>query len=363
MKSRTDNVVITLSVGLALNILLGTVKLVAGILSRSSSVTSDGVNNLSDAAVSVVTIVATCLAARGADHKHPHGHGRYEYIATMLLGAVIIAVGAEVFTSGIKHAIAPQPVAADALMFSALGASIAVKAFMAVLYLVHGRRAGSDTMKAAAIDSVSDVAVTSVVLVCAIIEHFTSVMIDGYVSIAVAVVILVMGLRIVKQTVSRLLGERPDPKLFGDVENIILSHPEVLSVHDIVINDYGAANKTAEADAVFDAKMKFVDVHRICDAIEREVRDGTGVRLSLHADPLERGNKKLNALREEIEKTLAPFDAAAHDIEICDGEKTVRLDIAVKSDKTPTAEIIEIVRAQVKQSYADCEVKIDVDYV
>ncbi len=361
--TRTRNAVVTLAVGLALNISLGVLKFVAGLLAGSNSVTSDGINNLSDAAVSVVTIISTVLAGRSADHDHPYGHGRYEYIATLLLGAVIIAVGAEVLFGGIERSISPEPVEHSALMFAALGVSIAVKLIMAVMYVVRGRAARSDTMRAAAVDSFSDAAVTTAVLICAMIEMYTGFIIDGYASIAVSVVILVMGLRIVKRTVSRLLGERPDAALFAEVTRIITSCPLVISVHDLMINDYGETYKTAEADAVFDSRLPFTEVHGACDAIEREVREVTGVRLCLHADPLQSDDERLAALRERVDGAVAAFGATAHDIEIHDDENTVTLDIAVTSDKCPTDEMIGIVSATVRAMLPSFTVNVGIDHV
>ena len=241
--SRTKTALVTLAIGLALNIALGAAKLVTGVLADSTAVTSDALNNLSDAAVSVVTIIATALAARAADHEHPFGHGRYEYIATFILGAVIVAVGAEVFSSGLKRAITPVEVDMNVAVWATLAAAIAVKSGMAVFYRVYGKRIGSDAIKAAAVDSVSDAGVTSAVLICAVVEKFTGAHIDGYASMAVAAVIIVFAVRILKSTVSRLLGERPDPKLHAEVKDIITSDPRVLSVHDLIINDYGAAKR------------------------------------------------------------------------------------------------------------------------
>lgn len=361
--SRTKGAVATLAVGLALNIALGAFKLVAGVLAKSNSVTSDGVNNLSDAAVSLVTMIATVLAARSADHDHPYGHGRYEYIATLLLGAVIIAVGAEVAIGGVKRCVSPEPVQTTTVTFVALGVSIAVKLAMGAMYTVRGRFAGSDTMRAAAVDSFSDVAVTTAVLVCAVIERSTGLGIDGYASVAVSVVILVMGLRIVRRTVSRLLGERPDDKLFAEITRIIRDCPLVLSVHDLMINDYGEMCKTAEADAVFDSRLKFTDVHKACDGIERAVREATGVRLCLHADPLCDDDERLAALRERIDCAVAAFGATAHDIEIHDEDCSVTLDIAVPDDRCPTEAVVGIVEATVRAMLPSFTVTVGIDRV
>ena len=360
MQQRTKNAVVTFAIGLALNILLGVGKLVAGVLSRSASVSSDALNNISDAAVALVTVVATALSARGADHDHPFGHGRYEYIATFVVGAGILAVGAEVLSSGIKRIITPVTVNFGVIVWVTMGASVAVKAFMAALYLIRAR--GNDTLKAAAMDSISDVAVTTVVLSCAIAEKYTGAHIDGYAAVAVAVVIVVFAIKILKTTISRLLGERPDRALYDTVRDIILSFDKVASVHDIVINDYGAANKIAEADAEFPGDMSFVEVHAICDRIERAVYEKTGIRLSVHADPIIDGDERLNELRRRVREVLDSYGATAHEISIDDDNKIVELDIRMPLAHSPVEEITAQVKASIT-AVLQYSVNIHVDYI
>lgn len=362
MKTRDKTALVTLIVGLALNIALGTFKLVAGILSNSRAVSSDAINNLSDAAVSVVTIVAIALSARAADHDHPYGHGRYEYVATFILGAVIVAVGAELLIDGIKRVIAPEPVILDILVFVSLGTSVAVKAFMAVFYFARAKVTGVETIKAAGVDSVSDAVVTSVVLACAVAELKTGAHIDGYVSIAVAVVILVFAVRILKGVINRMLGTRPDPELTERINNIISSDGAVLSMHDLVINDYGANNKIAEVDVVLPAEMSFVEVHGVCDRLEHKAKGETGVKLCVHADPFVSDDARLAALSENIEKTLSSFSATAHDIKIDDDGQTVSLDIKLDGDGAPEAEIRGLVEALVRGELGYSTV-IEFDYI
>ncbi|MDE7164893.1 MAG: cation diffusion facilitator family transporter [Clostridiales bacterium] len=364
MEKRTKNAVVTLAVGLALNILLGVTKLVAGILSRSASVASDALNNISDAAVSIVTIIATALAARRADHDHPFGHGRYEYIATFVVGAGILAVGVEAFISGIERIIEPVTMNIGVIVWVTLVGSIAVKGFMAVLYFTRAKMsvAGGDTLKAAAVDSVSDAAVTAVVLCCMIAELYTGAHIDGYASVAVAVVIVVFAVKILKTTISRLLGERPDSELYDTVRNIILSFDNVVSVHDLIINDYGAATKIAEADAEFPSSMSFVEVHSVCDGIEREVYDQTGIRLCIHADPIIDSDERLMVLRKRVSEILGAYGATAHDISINDDKSCVELDIHLPLDKSPEAEITAQVKASIV-AYLPYDVCVNVDYI
>ena len=156
MNERTKQAMITLIIGLILNIALGAAKLIAGILSDSTAVSSDALNNLSDAAVSVVTIIATALSARAADREHPYGHGRYEYISTFILGAVIVAVGVEVLRGGIERAIRPETVNFGTAVWATLGVAIGVKAVMTAFYALRGKKTKSETIRAAALDSASD---------------------------------------------------------------------------------------------------------------------------------------------------------------------------------------------------------------
>lgn len=361
VQKRNKSALVTLIVGLVLNISLGAAKFVIGRLSESVSVTSDALNNLSDAAVSVVTVIAVALSARAADHDHPYGHGRYEYIAAFVLGAVVAVVGIEVLSGGIKRAISPAEPEFGTAVWITLGVSVGVKAFMAAFYTVRGKAENSDAVKAAAVDSFSDAVVTTIVLVCAVIERYTGAHIDGYVSIAVALFILLLAARILKSVINRLLGARPDQSLFDAVNDIVTARPEVISAHDLVVNDYGANNKIAEIDAVFPADMSFVEVHAACDAMEKEAFAKLGVRLSVHADPLITDDARLVEIRNNVDAAIKSLDASAHDTEIDDGARIVRLDIGV-GGKTPLEELKAIVEAEIKKT-VDYAVEINIDYI
>lgn len=363
MKKSLKNAVVTLAVGLALNIILGVSKLVVGVLSESVSVASDAVNNLSDSAVSVVTIVAVWLSSRAADHDHPFGHGRYEYIAAFVLGAVIAAVAVELFISGVKRIVTPVDIDANAAMWATLGGSVAIKSFMTVFYRVRSRSgSGSDVIRAASVDSFSDAIVTALVLACMLAERFTGVHIDGYASLAVSVFILVTAIKIIKTMVSRLLGERPDPELDSRITEIITGRADVVSAHDLAINDYGPAHKIAEVDVVFPAKMSFVDVHTACDALEREVFAKTGVRLCVHADPDIADDERLCEISSAVGEALAAFGATAHDISVDDEARCVRLDVLLPGDNAPRTEIVGLVTARVR-AVLDYSVEVDIDYI
>lgn len=363
MEKRTKSAVITLVIGLTLNIALGVSKLVTGMLTHASAITADALNNLSDSAVSIVTIAATALAARAADREHPFGHGRYEYIATFILGAMIVVVGIEALTSGIRRIITPVVVDYSAVLWSVLGVSIAVKAAMSVFYRLRGAKLKSDAIKAAATDSLADVIVTSTVLVCAVIESTTSVNLDGYVTLAVAVFIIVLALKILKNTIDMLLGKRPDEALSAQIYGILTGCAEIVSVHDLVINDYGVGNKIATVDAVLPSNLEFVRVHEICDTLEREVHKSVGVKLTIHADPLIENNEELSAVNARIAEVLQPLGLVCHDVYIDHENNAISFDICVDREVPIGAdELIQRVKDSVAAA-SDFAVSIHLDYI
>lgn len=362
LEKRIKNAIITLAVGLALNILLGAAKLAVGIVSRSAAVSSDALNNISDAAVSIVAIVATWLSSRGADHEHPFGHGRYEYLAAFVLGAVIVAVGAEAFIGGVERIIEPTDVEYGAAVWATLGSAVAVKSGMAVFYGARYKKNGSQTVKAAAFDSLSDAAVTTVVLVCAVVQKFTGAYVDGYATVAVAVCILIAAFRMIRSTVDRLLGARPDAELTARVNDIVLASPQVVSVHDLIINDYGATYKIAEIDAVFPSEMSFTDVHAACDGIERRVKEETGVRLCVHADPLSTDDSRVIEITDRINSALAVYGVSVHDVTVDDERQTVSFDVRISDKSAPQSEITAQAEAQAR-AVVPYSVEINVDRI
>lgn len=362
MSEKTKNALVTLSVGLLLNISLGVAKLVVGLIAGSMSVTSDGVNNLSDAAVSIVSIIAVALSNRAADRDHPYGHGRYEYIATFVLGAVIVAVGVEVFRGGVERAITPSPVDMSVAVIATLITSVVVKAAMGVFYCLRAKRGSADTVRAAAVDSFSDCVVTTAVLVCAVIEKYCGVTIDGYASIGIAVVILVFAVKILRDVINRLLGSRPDKELVSMVYETLNGSSVATNVHDLVINDYGENNMIAEVDLVFPAELAFVDVHAECDRLEREVLEKTGVKLSIHADPLVTTDERVKNIEERVKTAISGFGATAHEIGIDDCKSRITLGLGLGECSIPIDELKGIVEAEVR-SVCDYSVEIHVDYL
>ena len=288
------------AVGIALNLLLSAGKLFAGLMTGSISITADAFNNLSDAGSSVVTLVGFKLAGQKADDGHPFGHGRMEYLAGLLVSLMILLVGVELGRSSIGKILHPEAVDFSLVSTGILAASILVKLWMGQFNRGLGRKIGSAAMAATAADSLSDAVATAAVLAGTLVNRFAHVNIDGWVGLAVAVFILRSGWGAAKDTINPLLGESPDPELVKQLRDLVLSHPQVVGMHDLIIHDYGPGRRLCSFHAEVPQDADILDAHDAIDHIEREIKEKFGIETTVHMDPIATADEKINQLRRQV---------------------------------------------------------------
>ena len=288
------------AVGIVLNLLLSAGKLFAGLMTGSISITADAFNNLSDAGSSVVTLVGFKLAGQKADDGHPFGHGRMEYLAGLLVSLMILLVGVELGRSSIGKILRPEEVAFSLASTAILAASILVKLWMGYFNRGLGRKIGSAAMAATAADSLSDAVATAAVLAGTLVNRFAHVNIDGWVGLAVAVFILRSGWGAARDTINPLLGESPDPELVKQLRELVLSHPQVVGMHDLIIHDYGPGRRLCSFHAEVPQDADILDAHDAIDHIEREIKEKFGIETTVHMDPIATADEKVNQLRRQV---------------------------------------------------------------
>ena len=288
------------AVGIVLNLLLSAGKLFAGLMTGSISITADAFNNLSDAGSSVVTLVGFKLAGQKADDGHPFGHGRMEYLAGLLVSLMILLVGVELGRSSIGKILHPEAVDFSLVSTGILAASILVKLWMGQFNRGLGRKIGSAAMAATAADSLSDAVATAAVLAGTLVNRFAHVNIDGWVGLAVAVFILRSGWGAAKDTINPLLGESPDPELVKQLRELVLSHPQVVGMHDLIIHDYGPGRRLCSFHAEVPQDADILDAHDAIDHIEREIKEKFGIETTVHMDPIATADEKINQLRRQV---------------------------------------------------------------
>lgn len=355
-------------VGIACNVLLCAAKLTVGTLSGSVSITADAVNNLSDAAGSVVTLIGFQMASKPADREHPYGHDRMEYLSGLVVAALILLIGAELVKSSVQKILHPEAVEFSGVMVAVLLASIAVKLGMALFNRDLGRLIGSTALAATAADSRNDVLATAAVLASCLVGHFTSLMPDGWMGLAVALFILWSGVQIARDTINPLLGAAPDTQLVRQLSQTITAHPDVLGIHDLMVHDYGPGRRFASVHVEMDASTDVLHAHEVIDGIERTVKKELNIDLVIHYDPIVTDDAELSALHERIEQAIRGYDAhlSVHDFRMVRGKQhtNVIFDMVVPEDlQADTPNLRRLVNATLQQAGAqyfavitfDCE--------
>lgn len=344
--------------GIVCNALLFLGKLITGWLAGSLSIMADAVNNLSDAASSVVTLLGFRLAQRPADKDHPYGHARYEYLSGLAVAVLILVIGVELVKSAVTKIFHPEPAVISVVTVGILIASIAIKLWMSGFFASLGKRIRSTTLRASSVDSRNDVLATSAVLVSCLIQYFFNVNLDGYVGLAVALFILWSGVNIAKETISPLLGKQADPALVEKLTEMMLSHDKILGIHDLLIHDYGPGQCFASVHAELDDQEDPVACHDVIDHIERQAYEELNVHMVIHFDPVAVGDAQREEMRETVEEIIHSLNSqlSMHDFRLVRdiGETKLMFDLAVPYDMDSSREqlkreIDEALRSRGKQ--------------
>lgn len=308
-------------VGIVCNALLCLGKLLVGALSGSVSITADAVNNLSDAASSVVTLVGFKLASKPADDDHPYGHNRIEYLAGLSVAALIVVIGVELIKTSVDKILHPTGVEFSAAVAVVLLLSIVCKLCLAVFNRTLGRAIGSTALQAAATDSRNDVISTAAVLLSCIIGRFTNLPIDGWIGLLVALFILWSGVGIAKETINPLLGQAPDEELVHALAADIRSYEPVLGIHDLIVHDYGPGRRFASVHAEIDAQFDVLAAHECIDEIERAVKKSRNIELVIHYDPIVTNDEELNRMKQRVQSVILEIDPrlSLHDFRMVRG--------------------------------------------
>ena len=308
-------------VGIIVNILLSAGKYAIGVMSKSVSITADAINNLADAASCIVTLVSFKMAARKPDKEHPFGHGRIEYIAALAVGFLVELMGYELIKSSIDKIKNPEDVVFSIPAVAVLGISILGKVWLFIFNRTLGKKIQSPAMLAVAKDSLSDTTATFVAAISLIVSIFTDFPIDGYLGIVVSIFILSSGFGILKESVSILLGTPPEKETVDKLISYILSHEEVMGIHDLVIHSYGASRIFASIHAEVSADVDILSAHDTIDNIEKEVKNRFGIELVIHMDPIENNNENVSQLKEITTRVVLSIseELSLHDFRIVVG--------------------------------------------
>lgn len=303
---------ITGIIGIGTNLGLAVAKLLLGQAINSMSILADGLNNLSDVGSSVVTLVGFKMAEKPADKKHPYGHARSEYLASLIVSVMILLIGGELLKTSFFKILKPEPTTFSMIAMGILVFSMAVKFCLMKFNIKMGKKIHSKTLIATAEDSRNDILATGVALVAGMVEYFGNFSIDGIAGVILSCFILYSGISLAKDTVSPILGEGGSATLRKEVVDYILEHENVLGCHDLMIHDYGPYKRYASIHLEMDYTMDVMEGHEIIDRIEKEVKQKFDLELLIHHDPVITDDLEVVEMKDLIETLLSVRDKRIH---------------------------------------------------
>lgn len=308
-------------VGIGLNFLLFAGKFFAGRITNSIAITADAFNNLSDAGSSFVSLIGFKLAGQKPDPSHPFGHGRIEYLSGLVIAGAILIMGVELVKTSFDKILHPVPVEFSVLSTIILSVSIAVKLYMAYYNKSIGKRLNSAAMKATAADSLSDCAATGAVFAATLISKGTGINIDGYCGILVGLFVFYTGISAAKETLDPLLGQSPDPDFVREIEAIVMSHSDILGIHDLIVHDYGPGRRMVTLHAEVPATGNIIELHDLVDNIEHDLVRELNCHAVIHMDPVSIDDEETMSLKALSLSTVKSIDSSfsLHDFRIVKG--------------------------------------------
>lgn len=364
MENRVGIIMKTSIVGIVGNIILALFKVIIGTITNSISVLLDGVNNFADAGSSLITIVGTALAGKNADKKHPFGYGRLEYLSSLIIAGLILYAGISSLVESVKGIITPEVSEYSTVALIVIAVAIVVKLSLALYTQMQGKKAKSDSLVASGKEAILDVVVSLSTLVAAFIFIKTGIALEAYLATIISLIIIKAGIDVLKETISRIIGEPAEVDLYLSIKKTIAEFDKVNGAYDLVLNNYGPEIYTAsvhvDVDETMNAKEMDVLSRQITDAIiEKYGVTITAVGFYAHnvldenAKALEENIKKL-ALAQEYVKGL-------HGFYVNEEQKKISFDLVVSFDAKNRREVFENALSLVRESYPEYTIKSAMD--
>lgn len=354
--------------GIVCNLLLFVLKFIVGYAASSIAVISDAFNNLSDMGTSAVSVIGAKLSGKRPDKEHPFGHGRMEYIASLIISFIIIMVGVELLKGSAEKIFTAEAAAISPTLLTVLCVSIPIKLWMFMFNGYLARTANISMLAAAARDSINDVIATGAVIFSAIVGYFFDFpQLDGLVGLAVSGFIIYSGFGISRDMIDVLLGSAPSRSLLENIKAFVLAAPEVTGLHDLEVHDYGPGRIMASVHAEVPSDCDIVEIHEVIDGLEKRIERELGVRTVVHLDPIADESRNTVEMREFVRSVVKEIDSQMdiHDFRMTDGINGVNLifDIEVPSKVSNIDELKTEVTKKIKERNEGLNAMINIDFV
>lgn len=361
---RNKEIVKVSIIGIIANVFLSSFKAVIGFITGSIAIVLDAVNNISDAASSIITIVGTKLANKKPDREHPFGHGRAEYLTAMVISLIVLYAGITSLTESIKKVITPTTPNYSIVSLIIIVVAILVKVVLGEYVKRKGKELNSTSLINSGQDAKLDSIISLSTLIAAIIFIFTNISLEAYLGIIISLIIIKAGIDMIREAISSVLGERVDPELINDIKKTIIKYEDVKGVYDLVLNNYGPNTYTGSVHIEVLDTMDVDEIDVLQRKITQKVYDNTNVYLTaIGIYSVNTKNKKIIEVKNNITKLIKKYDNILqyHGLYVDEKEKTLRFDIVMSFDEKDADELYNKFYKEVSKEYPEYKIYIVVD--
>ena len=362
--NRNRIIIRTSIIGILANVFLAAFKAVVGLTSNSIAIVMDAVNNISDAASSVITIIGTKLAGKEPDRKHPFGYGRIEYLSAMIISLLVLYAGITAFVESVRKIIHPDTPDYSAAALIIVAVAVVVKIVLGRYVKATGEKVHSDSLINSGEDATLDSVISASTLVAAAIYLIFHVSLEAWLGAVISLVIIKSGVEMLRDALSRILGQRADAQLARDIKNTISQHPEIGGVYDLILNDYGPDTYHGSVHIEVADTMTADKLDQLIRKVTEEVYRKSGVLLTgISVYSMNTKDPEAVAARERVREIVSGFPELLqmHGFHLDQAEKSIRFDVVVSFDAKDRKAVHRALCEQVQSAFPDYRLQITTD--
>ncbi len=362
--SREKTIVRTSIIGIIANVFLAAFKAVIGLMSNSIAIILDAVNNISDAGSSLITIVGAKLAGKEPDKKHPFGYGRVEYLSAMIISVIVLYAGVTSLTESVKQILHPATPDYATVSLIIVAVAVAVKFFLGRYVKATGEKVNSDSLINSGEDARLDAVISASTLVAAVIFLTTGLSLEAWLAAIISLVIIKSGIGMLKETVSRILGEANDPELAKSIKQTVRSFPDVHGAYDLVLHNYGpdAWNGSIHIEIPDTYSADRLD-SLIRDIEETVYRKHNVILTAVGVYSMNTRNKEITEAHRKARDVVFTHEhvKGMHGFYLDSEKRQMRFDVVISFDAEDRKAVYAAIVEDVQKAFPDYELRIAMD--
>ena len=358
--NRSKVIVRTSVIGILTNLGLVTLKAFVGFIAGSIAIIMDAVNNLSDALSSVITIVGTKLSQKKPDAKHPYGHGRVEYITSLIISVIILIAGVTAIVESVISIIEQKTPSFDIISLILIAVAVLVKIGLGLYFRHVGKKVNSEALKGSGIDALFDALLSLGTLVSIVVSLVWKVNIEGYIGVIIGLFMIKSGIDVLRQSLSSIIGERTSKETSEAIKHLVCENPEVKGAYDLIVNNYGPDRGIGSIHIEVDDKMTAKEIHPLTRKIAFEVYEKFGIIMTIGIYASNNSDPVINKIRADIQQEVLahPTIKQIHGF-YCDQEiKSITFDVIVDFKDKDAPKLIKEIHDGLQAKYPDYQFSI-----